>query len=89
MSIPLSMRNCRYTLVVVTVNPDVPLPAGVTFQELDDGLGHLTRTLEWDGSGPVGTYVCKLIVDDGVTTPKKFATKIKVIAADSTTSSTK
>jgi hypothetical protein len=68
--------------LIVTVNPDVPLPAGVTFQEVDDGLGHITRTLEWDGSGPVGTYVSKLLVDDGVNKPKKFAIKIKVLAAD-------
>jgi hypothetical protein len=68
--------------LVVTENPDFPLPTGVTFQEVDDGLGHLTRTLEYDGSLPIGKYPCKLIVDDGETKPKKFTTNLKVLAAD-------
>src|SRR4030095_14406637 len=66
----------------VTVHPDVPLPTGFTFQELDDGLGHLTRTLEYDGTQPVGKYVSKFLVDDGVTKPKKFSITTKVLAAD-------
>ncbi len=68
--------------LVVTVNPDVPLPPGVMFQEVDDGNGGLLRTLEWDGSGLAGTYPCKLIVDDGVTKPRNFTSKIKVKPAD-------
>jgi hypothetical protein len=68
--------------LLVTVNPDVPLPPGVIFQEVDDGNGGLLRTLEWDGSGLPGTYLCKLIVDDGVTAPRKFTSKIKVKPLD-------
>ncbi len=68
--------------LVVTEDPLAPLPAGVTFQEVDDGNGGLLRTLEWDGSGLAGTYPCKLIADDGETTPRKFTTKIKVKIAD-------
>jgi hypothetical protein len=68
--------------LVVTVNPDAPLPPGVMFVEKDDGNGGLLRTLEWDGSGLPGTYPCKLIVDDGVTTPRKFTTNIKVKPLD-------
>jgi hypothetical protein len=68
--------------LVVTVNPDVPLPPGVIFVEKDDGRGGLLRTLEWDGTGLPGTYSCKLIVDDGVTTPRKFTSKIKVKPLD-------
>jgi len=40
--------------LVVTVNPDVPLPPGVLFVEKDDGRGGLLRTLDWDGLGPKG-----------------------------------
>ena len=43
-------------------------------------LGH--RTIEWDGTQPVGVYKCPLIVDDGVTTPVKFVETIKVVALD-------
>ncbi|HEX5010823.1 MAG TPA: hypothetical protein VFY71_10505 [Planctomycetota bacterium] len=68
--------------LIVTVNPDVPLPTGVVFQELDDGFGNLIRTLEYDGSLAIGKYPCKLIVDDGSTKPKKFTTTLKVVAAD-------
>jgi hypothetical protein len=68
--------------LVVTVNPDVPLPTGVVFQELDDGFGNLIRTLEYDGSLAIGKYPCKLIVDDGETKLKKFTTTLKVVAAD-------
>jgi hypothetical protein len=84
LSIPIIVSDIELLSddLVVTVNPDVPLPTGFTFQELDDGLGHLTRTLEYDGTQPVGKYVSKFIVDDGVTTPKKFAITTKVLAAD-------
>ena len=68
--------------LVVTVNPAVPLPPGVQYVEKDDGNGGLLRTLEWDGSGLKGAYKSKLIVDDGVTKPRKFTTNIKVKPAD-------
>ncbi|MBM3985518.1 MAG: hypothetical protein FJ296_07510 [Planctomycetes bacterium] len=68
--------------LVVTEDPDAPLPAGVTFEEADDGEGGLLRTLEWDGTAPAGTWPCRLIVDDGVTKPRKFTTTIKVKPAD-------
>ena len=68
--------------LVVTTNPDKPLPAGATFSEIDDGFGHLTRTIEWDGTQPIGTYKCPLMVSDGVSKPHKFIETIKVVAAD-------
>ncbi len=64
--------------LIVTTNPDKPLPLGATL--VDDGLGG--RTIEWDGTQPVGTYKCPLIVDDGVNKPVKFTEIIKVVALD-------
>lgn len=64
--------------LVVTTNPDKPLPLGATL--VDDGLGG--RSIEWDGTQPVGVYKCPLIVDDGKTPPLKFTEVIKVVAAD-------
>jgi hypothetical protein len=69
--------------LVVTENPDKPLPLGATFLEVDDGLGHKTRTIEWDGTQPVGTYKCPLMVADAKNKPVKFNEVIKVVALDS------
>jgi hypothetical protein len=65
--------------LIVTTNPDKPLPAGATL--VDDGLGN--RHIAWDGTQPVGVYKCPLMVDDGVNKPVKFIETIKVVAADS------
>ncbi len=86
-SVPVIVSDIEKTSddLVVQENPDVPLPPGATFVEVDDGMGHITRTLEWDGTQPAGTYPCKLTVDDDddpLTKPEKFTTKIKVLAAD-------
>src|SRR5262249_20756229 len=67
--------------LVVAENPDKPLPLGATFSDVDDGLGHHTRTIEWDGTQPVGTYKCPLTVTDGKSTVK-FNETIKVVALD-------
>jgi hypothetical protein len=71
--------------LTVTENPDKPLPLGATFLEVDDGLGHKTRTIEWDGTQPVGTYKCPLMVTDDAPghKPVKFIETIKVVALDS------
>jgi len=71
--------------LLVELDPKAPLPTGATFVEGVDIDGHVTRTIEWDGTQPAGTYPCKLTVDDDddpETTPKKFTTKIKVLAPD-------
>lgn len=68
--------------LTVTTDPDLPLPAGFQFQEVDDGNGGLIRTLEWDGTGLAGKYKARLLVSDGATKPKKFMTTVIVKAAD-------
>jgi hypothetical protein len=87
LSVPVLVSDIEKTSddLLVELDPNVPLPAGVTFQEDTDKDGHVTRTLEWDGSGPAGTYPCKLTVDDDddpETKPKKFTTKIVVLDPD-------
>ena len=50
--------------LLVTVDPELPLPSGATFDEP-------TRTISWPDAGPAGKYKVRILVDDGIAKPIK------------------
>lgn len=61
--------------LTVTVDPELPLPAGASFDEP-------TRTISWPDAGPAGKYKVRILVDDGIAKPVKAVQTIVIKPLD-------